>query len=279
MKNIDTTFVIQGPYSEIHLTMIDTLKEYGRIILSCYRNDYHKIQSHVHVYDHIVLNELVPNPEELGIYNHQNVYRQSYSTLGGLKHVETPYVVIFRTDTYFSNIPYILDVIKNNTQKLCIAPFTSEAYTMLSFGLQVISGTTKNVRNTFETAYHYCKTIDFNNPSTYMYDAMDVRSGAENFFSISNLKYKKLTLGEYNGPCYWMESFKRPGLRCYVQLGHDYEKVVLDNFFLFDTAKLWPYKYKSNNINFDYTEDSCPHRPRSIEDYINKFKLIHNLPI
>jgi len=288
--NDDFTFIIQGVYSPIHHEMISSLKSFGKVILSCYKNDYSKIeQQHLNFYDNIIFNELIENPDQYGIYNHQNVYRQSYSTLSGLKHVETKYAIKFRSDMYVSNIEYLLETVINNSQKLSISPFTSDAYCMLSFGDQIVAGTKENLVNTYETAYNFAKTINFDDPSTYMYDDMDLRSGAENFFSISHLKSKNLSLGYPVVVTYWMESFKRPNVKCYVNVGTNYETVILNNFFLFDTEKLWPYYYKSNAINHVYTEESCPqcghsytkktcpHRPISIEDYIVKFKKLHNI--
>jgi predicted O-methyltransferase YrrM len=279
--NTDVTFVIQGPYSKIHLTMIDSLLQLGRIILSCYKSDMAKIDPHdLDKYDVIVFNELVEKPEDLGIYNHQNVYRQIYSTLGGLKHVETKFVVKLRCDNAYSNIPYILDVIRNNPEKYCTATFSADPYCMFNFGDHIIAGSTENIRNTFETAYNLVKTIDFNNPDTYTYDNMDVRSSGENLFTIANLKSKNIKLGD---PImtYWMESFKRPGLKSYVTIGENYEQVLLDNYFLFDMGKLWPYEAKSGTIQYTFTEDKDLDRVRSIEEYISKFKQLHksSLPI
>lgn len=273
--NTDVTFVIQGPYSTVHLKMIDTLRSLGKVILSCYKKDINKIDANdFDKYDLIVLNELVEKPEDLGIYNHQNVYRQIYSTLGGLKHVETQFVVKLRCDNCYSNIQYILDVIRNNPNKYCTATFSADPYCMLNFGDHIIAGNTENIRSTFETAYHFVKTIDFNKPETYLYDGMDVRSCGENLFAISNLKAKNIKMGN-RIMSYWMESFKRPGLKCYINIGENYERILLDNYFLFDMGKLWPYEAYSGTIQYTFTEDKDLDRVRSIEEYISKFKTLH----
>jgi hypothetical protein len=250
-QNSDVTFLIQGKYSPIHLKMIDNLSSLGTIILSCYKNDIVNInQNDINKYDLVILNEMVENPKQVGIYNNSNIYRQIHTTSAGLNHVETKFVVKLRTDAYYSNIPYILEIMRNNPDKYCTAPFGADPKYMFSFGDHIIAGTTDNIRNTFKIAYYFVETIDINNPSTYIYDNIHIRGSPEVLLTVANLKSKGIIINE------------------------NYEKTVIDNYFMFDTGNLWPYHDMSNTINYTHSETDLE-RVRSIEEYIVKVKQLY----
>jgi hypothetical protein len=89
----DTSFVIQGPLHEHTVFTVLYAAPYGTICLGIWEDDFKDIKAHA---------------EETNVDNYYNKYFQIVSTLKGLVHVKTPYVVKLRADEYFLNfIPFL----------------------------------------------------------------------------------------------------------------------------------------------------------------------------
>lgn len=166
-----------------------------------------------------------------------SVFYQFMSTLNGLRHVETKYVIKLRADEFFSQLTYIAD-------KMCEEPdivFTSPVFfrkwdtTMYHISDHLIAGTTANIRLMFEGARE------------------DYESGL--FDSITYVPEQVLALAYLKRK--WQV--------------HDFTKVdgpelMRTSFSILDLTRMIPYKIVANCFHKEWYSNFLPEWNNSISD-------------
>jgi len=242
----DFTFIIQGPYNVAHLSMLDDLKKEGKIVLSCYMTDLDKIKD-PSVYDMILLNDIIDTDVDK-IYNYHNVYHQTRTTKRALCSINTEYAVKFRSDSYYSGIPYVTDCIRKNSEKLSCITIATNPVWPYQFCDHIMAGKTKDLRDAFETAESIILNQDF------IYDGIDTRLCPEVLLFVSWFKSKKIKGDEFAFN-YWIESDSNldPRMtttngRINVAVYQNYIENIVNNINMLDICKMEPFFIKSNTL-------------------------------
>lgn len=275
----DFTFIIQGPYNNTHQLMLSDLKKEGKVILSCYMSDLNKI-SNADVYDMIILNDVIDTNVNK-IYNFFNIYNQVRSTKRALCSTNTEYAVKFRSDSFYSGIPYIMDSIRKNSEKLSCVPININPIWPYQFCDHIMGGRTEILRGTFETAESIILNKDF------IYNGIDTRLCAEVLLFTSWLKNKKIEGDElmFN---YWIQDVTdsdirmnwSPDRKISVAVYKNYIKTVIDNINVLDIYNMEPFFAKSNTAGKIFTtaievisrhDGVLNHKMSDINSYIKAF--------
>lgn len=154
------TLVIQGPVHQNSVYgALNNYKDYtDNIIFSHWDNDKDK-----ELLQHLTYAEVphwvVENKFEkasFNIFNGQNVYYQIYTTLTGLKNVQTEYVLKLRSDQWFGNLEPMFKAVLKNADKYTCANFHFRPDKFLKYhvGDKLIGGRTDNIKATFQKALH-----------------------------------------------------------------------------------------------------------------------------
>jgi len=245
--NTDFTFIIKGPYSEDHLQMIDELKKYGKVILSTEKKYIDQLYKNIKHYDKICLFEEV---DIANIYNFQNMFKHAYSVLQGLKISDTKYCISMRTNHSYSNINYILDIVRNNELDKYICD-NSTINPNMPFHLSdsIFGGKRETLIGVCETLINSILSKDF------IYQGIDIRIRAEVAFFASYLKYKKISIKKDYNFIFWDTNFNS---KEYIFPGcGDYIKIMSNNVQLINIKNLQPciLKYNHASININETWD------------------------
>jgi len=115
----DFSFVFQGPlHKNFIYGLLNNYKEYtDNIIVSHWNNDDPELLEYLTNGDipcKLVSNEYHTN---YNVYNQQNVYYQTLTTLYGIREARTQFVLKLRTDQWFGNLTPILDKIRESPEK------------------------------------------------------------------------------------------------------------------------------------------------------------------
>lgn len=242
----DFTFIIQGPYHEDHLQMICQLKEFGKVILSTEKKYISQIDKNIKYYDKICLFE---EYDITNIYNYQNMFKHAYSTLQGLKIADSKYCIKMRCSHSYSNIEYILDIIRNNESDKYICDNLTINHTMpYHLSETILAGKKETLIGICETLINSIINKDF------IYEEIDIRIRAEVAFFTSYLKYKKISI-----PKDFFVWFKDlDDTTYYFPMIHaPFSKFLLNTIQLINVKKLQPciIKYNHHLINLNYTYD------------------------
>lgn len=87
---------------------------------------------------------------------HQNIYLQIWSTIHGLRMVDTKYCIKMRADEYVSNIEYIYNCLVKDDNKLYTLPIFFRKWAHIPYHISdhLIAGKTDNLKLMFDTALH-----------------------------------------------------------------------------------------------------------------------------
>jgi len=282
----DFTFIIQGPYNPTHLLMLGNLKKEGKVVLSCYMSDLDKI-SDPSVYDMIILNDIIDTNIEK-IYNYDNVYHQVRSTKRALCSINTEYVVKFRSDSFYSGIPYVIDSIRKNSEKLSCVPININPQWPYQFCDHVMGGKTTNLKNTFEIAESLILNKEF------IYDNIDTRLCPVVLLFVAWLKSKKIT-GNVPIFTYWISATNdsdprmawSPDKKITVTVYNNYIETIINNINILDIYNMEPFFAKSNTAKKTFTkaidaiswhDSECKtgYKMRDMNSYIKAFYECHS---
>ncbi len=108
------------------------------------------------LHDTISLREL----HRKGIYNYNNVFYQMYTTLHGMKNVDTKYVVKVRADEYYTDMDALVEKIKTQDAKKIVT--TNTFFRKLSEfpwhpSDHVVGGETQNMKKLFKKGLEFCE--------------------------------------------------------------------------------------------------------------------------
>jgi hypothetical protein len=239
------------------------------------------------VYDMIILNDIIDTNIEK-IYNYDNVYHQVRSTKRALCSINTEYAVKFRSDSFYSGIPYVVDSIRKNSEKLSCVPININPVWPYQFCDHVMGGRTKNLKDTFEIAESIILTQDF------IYDEIDTRLCPVVLLFASWLKSKNIK-GDEPIFSYWIKDFYgtdprmawSPDNKISVMVYQNYFDTVVNNLNILDIYNMEPFFAKSNTVKKTFTKaidaiswhDSvCKtgHKMRDMNSYIKAFYECHS---
>ena len=153
-------------------------------------------------------------PDNLKRYN---VYYQLVSTVNGLKHVDTKYVLKIRGDEFVSRLDYVLELMTSDPDRIFTSPVFFKKWSKMTYHISdhMIAGTTDNIKMMFEGAKHDYDMNLFDNV-TYI---------PEQVITLSYLKRKAhvANFGTADGV-----------------------KLMKDHFGILDLSKMIPYKIVAN---------------------------------
>lgn len=154
------TLVIQGPVHQNSIYgALNNYKDYtDNIIFSHWDNDKDK-ELLQHLVDAEVPHRVLENKfikANLNTFNGQNVYYQIYTTLVGLKHVTTEYVLKLRSDQWFGNLEPMFKAVLEHPEKYVCANFHFRPDKFLKYHAadKLIGSRTLNLLGTFQKALH-----------------------------------------------------------------------------------------------------------------------------
>jgi hypothetical protein len=168
----------------------------------------------------------------------QNFIRQAASTLYGIHNIDTKFSIKLRGDKYYSNLEYVMDLQRENPDKLIVNPVFfrpwgwDKAYYHISD--HMISGNTQLLFNLFRNSFITYKDILLNQYKAKPEHAPEAILG-NNFMKL------------IRGDVYSKEDFKQ-------------------NILIADLNKLMPYKIVANCYNKVFYNDFIPSDHNSISD-------------
>jgi hypothetical protein len=153
----DLTFVIQGKAHPNSISNIENYLKYGKVIFSVYENDnpflIQEIQFLCDKYEDVslILNE-TPDFNFIQAYNRQNIYLQGYTTLNGLRQVNTEYAIKTRSDERFEDFSEFIKAIKEFPDKYTTINFIFRKDSAIKFhpSDHLMGSKTTLLINTFE---------------------------------------------------------------------------------------------------------------------------------
>jgi hypothetical protein len=152
----DITFVIQGPANPISIKNINNLLNFGNVIISCYEKDNiekFNISSEVK----IIKNSFPENHPFLHpLINSQNGFLQAYTTLSGLKNVETEFAIKMRGDESFEDFSFFISKMKENPEKYTTVNFffRKDSYCKFHPCDHLFGSKTELLKKTFEILFY-----------------------------------------------------------------------------------------------------------------------------
>lgn len=245
--NNDFTFIIQGPYYEDHLEMIDRLKKYGKVIISTEKKYIDKVSKNIKLYDKVCFFD---ECDVTNIYNYQNMFKHAHSVLQGLKITDTKYCIIMRGSHSYSNIEYILDIVRNNESDKYICDNLTINHTMpYHLSETILAGKKEILIGICETLINSILNKDF------IYEGIDIRIRAEVAFFTSYLKYKKISIQK--DFFVWFKDVDDT-MYYFPLIDMSFNKFLSNMVQLIDVKKLQPcvVKYNHHVINLNHTYDT-----------------------
>jgi hypothetical protein len=119
----DFTLVFQGPlHKNFIYGLLNNYKEYtDNIVVSHWDTDDAELLAYLT--SDLINCKLITNRfhKNYNAYNNQNIYYQTYTTLEGMKVVDTQFVLKLRTDQWFGNLTPMFDRIRQNPDKFVCA--------------------------------------------------------------------------------------------------------------------------------------------------------------
>lgn len=166
-----------------------------------------------------------------------SIFYQLVSTVNGLKHVDTKYVIKIRGDEFVSNIQYILDCVENDPEVLYTSPVFFKKWNDTTYHISdhLIAGTTENVRTMFNGA-----------KEDYDLSLFDrVTFVPEQVLTLAYLKRKEQVydFGNVDGP-----------------------EMMRKNFRILDLTRMIPYKVVANCFRMTWYSNFIPEHNGSISD-------------
>jgi len=264
----DFAFILQGPYHPAHISMIPELKKHGLVFLSCYVPDLNKVID-ANLYDAIIPNEVIDTKKN-NIYNFNNVYNQIRTTRNALKLINTRYTVKFRSDSFYSGIPYLVESIKNNVNKLSVSSLNINPVWPYQFSDHIMASSTDNLKGMIDEA----ESIVLN--KNFIYESTDTRLCPEVLFFVSWMKSKNIK-GDNFAFEYFLSSppSSHPRMEytdgtIKVTVYKNYLDTVQNNVNILNIDKMSPFYAKSNTLNCSFSD---PHdcQIKDIETYRSEF--------
>lgn len=182
----------------------------------------------------------------------QNMNYQFISTLNGLNHVSTPYVIKFRGDEYYSKVHNILNQIKTSPDKIWCSPIFFRHWSMFKYHISdhIIAGKVENLKFMFSAAkYSFDNKLIFH-----------VKDGVKHTFWEPEINLTK---------AYLMAKYPTN----FFEL--DGKELMNIHFDILDLTQLTPYKVICNLFKTYWESNFIPERNYSIS---NMQQLLNETP-
>lgn len=153
------TIIIQGP---LHFNSISHIQEYNdlcNVIISAWRDD-----EKFNLYKQLIPSDVdvaltEPSQNLDSINNSQNRYFQIVTTLRGIKLTKTEYVIKTRSDSYFTNLIPLIEMVQNNKNKIITSNTFARFFYLYPFHLsdQLYSGKTNVLLKLLTRCKYICE--------------------------------------------------------------------------------------------------------------------------
>ena len=186
------TFVIQGSLTDDTLKAIANCKKMGDVVVSCWHIDSELL---IEMVKEKGVKLIVNTLDEQTEYNFQNIKFQIQSTLAGIEHCKTPFVVKVRSDEYFTNLKKFVSCVYLNPEKLTVSNFLFRGDALFHPSDHLIGGRPDAIADMLKSSQSMIEGYkkdqlvpveDFNLPREYTFKYLT----AETTFCISYLKNK-----------------------------------------------------------------------------------------
>lgn len=169
-----------------------------------------------------------------------SIFYQLVSTVNGLKHVDTEYVIKIRGDEFVSHLEYILECMEKEPDRIHTSPVFFKKWNRCSYHISdhLVAGRTENIRKMFEGAK---EDYDMN-----LFDK--VTFIPEQVITLAYLKRKEqvFDFGNVDGP-----------------------ELMRKNFRILDLERMIPYKVVANCFQAVWYSNFIPECNDSISDVNN----------
>lgn len=158
-----------------------------------------------------------------------NIYYQLVSTVNGLKHVDTKYVIKIRGDEFVSRLEYVLELMQNDSDRIFTSPVFFRKWSVMTYHISdhLVAGTTENIKTMFEGAKDDYDMNLFDNV-TYI---------PEQVITLAYLK-------------------RKARVPCFATV--DGAKLMRDHFGILDLSKMIPYKIVANCFKKEWYSNFVP---------------------
>ena len=236
----DVTIIVQGKISQdAYNFWLENYKDYKVIISTWIDTNI----DFVNIHDNfkIVLSQ-IPS-----VSGDQNLNYQLVSTINALECVTTKYVIKIRGDEYWSNLQYIANTIKVQSNKIHTSPVFFRHWSFAEYHISdhLICGTTENLLCMFRETKHNFDTGKLNISKWFL-------DGKFWKWAHTHAPEERLTKSYLN--------IKNP---------NTFEKIdgrilMKENFNILDIDVLKPYKIKANIFKVEWKDNFIPERNYSI---------------
>ena len=230
----EVTILIQGKITqETYNFFVETYPQYN-IVVSTWSN--HILDLSYFPNNLTLITQKLPE-----ISGDQNMNYQFISTINGLNHVKTPYVIKFRGDEYYSKIHNILNQVKTSPEKIWCSPVFFRHWSMFEYHISdhIIAGKTENLKFMFSAAKY-----SFDNKLIY-----HVKDGVKHTFWEPEINLTK---------SYLMAKYPTN----FHEL--DGKQLMVENFDILDLSLVIPYKIMCNLFKTYWESNFIPERNYSI---------------
>lgn len=148
--------VIQGPFHENCLNVIDEYKKYGPVVISCYSTDNtDRVPNSVNL-----IKSVLP---KVNWYNNLNIYYQAFSTLRGLHYLDTDFIIKIRANEQYSDISKFVKKVIENPHKIITnnVAFPRNSVQALHPSDHMMGSSRHNLIETFERVDRTCRNLPF----------------------------------------------------------------------------------------------------------------------
>jgi hypothetical protein len=157
--NGDVTVLIQGRLHPEGLKRVRDYQRLGPVLISCWDTCDKSLLEGLDLRQVTVVTSPVPLPE--AAYNAQNMYFQSVSTLKGLEHVRTPFVIKIRCDEFWGDLLPVAQAARASQGRLVTTNvfFRKDKHYKFHISDHILAGRTPTLKATFTKMAEDCQAF------------------------------------------------------------------------------------------------------------------------
>jgi hypothetical protein len=162
----DLSIIIQGPLHRNSLANLANYRQYGPVIVATWETADTALrhQATTLCAQHSAQLVTLPGytPAQLaGVYNSQNVYLQSLTTLAGLEQVQTAFAVKFRSDEVYTDLAPMRDLLLSDPARIWASSvyFRRDVQHKFHIGDHIVAGRTEILKAGFTHVRDTCRVM------------------------------------------------------------------------------------------------------------------------
>lgn len=255
--NKNFTILVQGPLNKNSMAKLDKYSRYCQVVLSAWTSDKPELISEICNSGYrLLLNEHhVPN-----CCNSHNGYYQFFTTYNGLRIIDTEFVIKVRSDEQIDNIPFLINEIEQQPNKLHTVNFiiVPDSHSKFHPSDHLLAGRTDLMTGAFAKALN----VAVKSPTPTKYDSkiigLDMDITVERLIFLSWLQ------------TYGNEVEEEIDTRSLTDVNNS-RAITKAHLNIIDMNNLAPFHFRINQINWDVTNKQQiypvqPHLISSIEE-------------